>query len=89
MTQTETAGETEVMQSVARLLEAQRWLASSTCYAATHSIPPLMGRISAQRKEASIAGWSNLKKELRLSGWNDEQRLYQLKAHLEKNVQHT
>ena len=83
---------TEVVQSVARLLEAQRVMMEAQVQAmAAHSVPPLR-KFSGEdfnTEDGSFDRWiEGFEERAKITGWNEEQRLFQLKAHLEKTAEH-
>ena len=74
-----------VMQSVARLLEEHRIMM------AAHSIPPLRKFTGedAHTHERCFERWlEQFEDRAKMASWSDEQRLFQLKAHLEKTAEH-
>ena len=82
----------DVMQSVARLLEEQRKMMAAQVQAmATHSVPPLR-RFTGEdthTDEGSFDRWlEQFEDRAKMAGWNDEQCLFQLKAHMEKTAEH-
>ena len=83
---------TEVVQSVARLLEAQRVMMAAQVQAmAAQSVPPLrkFGGEEFNTEEGSFDRWiEGFEERAIATGWSDEQRLFQLKAHLEKTAEH-
>ena len=84
--------EANVMQSVTRLLEAQRLMMAAQVQAmAVQSVPPLrkFSGDDIDSDEGSIDRWiEQFEERAKVMGWNNEQKLFQLKAHLEKTAEH-
>ena len=82
----------DVMQSVARLLEEQRKMMAAQVQAmAAHSIPPLRKFTGedTHTDEGCFERWiEQFEDRAKMASWSDEQRLFQLKAHLEKTAEH-
>ena len=83
---------TEVMLSVARLMEAQRLMIAVQVQAmAAQSVPPLpkFSGEDINTEEGSVDRWiERIEERAKATGWNEEQKLFQLKAHLEKTAEH-
>lgn len=82
-----------IMSSVTRLLEAQRHIMEAQAQAmAAQSVPPLrkFSGESTNTDEGSVDRWiEQFEERARVTGWNETQKLFQLKAHLEKMAEHT
>ena len=80
----------DLMHSVSRLLEAQTQMMAAQANAmAAQSFPP-MPRFTAeniQSDDDNFDRWiEQFEERAKLAGWTEEQRVYQLKAHLEKTA---
>ena len=82
-----------IMLSVTRLLEAQRQIMEAQVQAmAAQSVPPLrkFSGESINTDEGNIDRWvEQFEERARVAGWNDGQKLFHLKAHLENTAEHT
>ena len=88
-----TPGTLNVMQSVTQLLDAQRAMMAAQVQAtAAQTVPPL-SKFSGEdfnSEEGSFERWvEGFEERAKAMGWNEEQRLFQVKAHLEKTAEHT
>ena len=83
----------QIMVTVTRLLEAQRQMMEAQVQAmAAQSVPPLRKFCgeNINTDEGSIDRWlEQFAERARVAGWSEEQKLFQLKAHLEKTAEHT
>ena len=88
----EMASNAEMLQSVTRLLEVQRLMMAAQVQAmAANSVPPLrkFSGEDVNTEEGSFDRWiESFEERAKATGWNEEQRLFQLKAHLEKTAEH-
>ena len=86
-------GERSITETVTRLLEAQRHMMEAQVQAmAAQSVPPLrkFGGENINTDEGSVDRWiEQFEERARVAGWSDPQKLFQLKAHLEKMAEHT
>lgn len=82
-----------IVQTVTQLLEAQRRMMEAQVQAmAAQAVPPLhkFSGESINTDEGSIDRWvEQFEERARVAGWSDDQKLFQLKAHLEKTAEHT
>ena len=89
----ETGTSDQIMVTVTRLLEAQRQMMEAQVQAmAAQSVPPLRKFCgeNINTDEGSIDRWlEQFAERARVAGWSEEQKLFQLKAHLEKTAEHT
>ncbi len=81
-----------MMMSVTRLLEAQRLMMAVQVQAmAAQSVPPLP-RFSGEdinTEEGSIDRWiEQFEERAKVTGWDEQQKLFQLKAHLDTTTDH-
>ena len=88
----ETGTSDQIMVTVTRLLEAQRQMMEAQVQAmAAQRVPPLR-KFCGQNintDEGSIDRWlEQFAERARVAGWSEEQKLFQLKAHLEKTAEH-
>ena len=83
----------QIMVTVTRLLEAQRQMMEAQVQAmAAQSVPPLRKFCgeNINTDKGSIDRWlEQFAERARVAGWSEEQKLFQLKAHLEKTAEHT
>ena len=84
--------EAGIMQSVTRLLEAQRQMMTVQVQAmAAQSFPPLdkFTGEDCNTDEGSFERWiERFEERAKIAGWEGEQKLLQLKAHLKKTAEH-
>ena len=89
----ETGTSDQIMVTVTRLLEAQQQMMEAQVQAmAAQSVPPLRKFCgeNINTDEGSIDRWlEQFAERARVAGWSEEQKLFQLKAHLEKTAEHT
>ena len=83
-----TSQEPFLVQSMAKLLEAQTQMLAAQAQAATVQILPPLAKFNgedADKEEKSFKRWLDIFEErAKLAAWSAEQKLYQLKMHLEK-----
>ncbi len=88
----EIPGTTDVMQSVTQLLEAQRMMMAAQVQAmAAQTVPPLnkFTGEDVHSEDSSFERWiEGFEERAKAMGWNKEQRLFQLRAHLDKTAEH-
>ena len=81
-----------IVDTVTRLLEAQRHMMEVQVQAlASQSVPPLRKFTGEDinTDEGSIDQWlEQFEERADVTGWDKEQKLFQLKAHLEKTARH-
>ena len=86
------SGDIDMMLSVTRLLETQRLMMGAQVQAmAAQSVPPLrqFNGEDIDSDEGSIDRWiEQFEERAKVMGWNDEQKLFQLKTNLEKTAEH-
>ena len=90
---TTSGGDDTIARTVTQLLEAQRRMMEAQVQAmAAQTVPPL-NKFSGENintDEGSIDRWvEQFEERARVAGWSEEQKLFQLKAHLEKTADHT
>ena len=81
------------MATVTHLLEAQRQMMEAQVQAmAAQSVPPLC-KFSGENintEEGNVVQWvEQFAERARVAGWSEQQKLFQLKVHLEKTAEHT
>ena len=77
------------MLQVTRLLEVQRLMMAGQVQAM--AVPPLrkFSGEDVNTEKGSFDRWiESFEERAKATGWNEEQRLFQLKAHLEETAEH-
>ena len=81
-----------MIQQVTQLLQAQKEMMAAQVEAmATNSIPPLkvFSGDDFHTEDGSFDRWlENFEDRAKAANWNDNQKLFQLKSHLEKTAAH-
>ena len=80
-----------MLQQVTQLLQAQRDTAAQIEVIATNSVPPLklFSGDDVHTEEGSFDRWlEQFDDRVKAASWNDNQKLFELKSHLEKTAAH-
>ena len=87
-----TSSTVDVMHSVTQLLDVQRVMMAAQVQAmAAQTVPPLCKFTGEDihSEDGSFERWiEGFEERAKAMGWKDEQRLFQLKAHLDKTAEH-